>query len=260
MLERAGSAILAGLAWIGDVTLFGLRAIRECVLPPYEFREVVRHVFEIGWKSVPLVGTAGVAIGAVLSMHTRASLERFGAEAMIPAGLAIALARETAPLVTALLVAGRGGAGIGAELGAMKVTEQIDALEATAVDTFKFLAVTRILACIIALPLLTTLALFCGILGGYLAEVATGAMPWQLYFTRAFSAVEYRDFVPATLKTAVFGLIIGTVACYLGFTATQGTEGVGRASTRSVVLSSILIIVTNVMLVRLIFFLFPLRV
>jgi phospholipid/cholesterol/gamma-HCH transport system permease protein len=260
VLERTGSAILAFFAWIGEVSLFGARAVREVFLPPYEFREVIRHIHEIGAKSMALIATAGFSIGVVLSMHTRASLERFGAEAMIPAGLAIALVRETGPLVTALLVAGRVGAGIGAELGAMKVTEQIDALEAVAVDSFKFLAVTRILACILALPLLTTIADFCGIVGGYVAEATFGGMSWELYFNRAFSAIEYRDFIPATLKTAVFGLIIGTVGCFLGFTTTHGTEGVGRTSTRSVVLSSLLIIVTNVVLVRLIFFFFPVRV
>ena len=129
-------------------------------------------------------------------MHTRASLERFGAEAMIPAGLAIALVRETGPLVTALLVSGRVGAGIGAELGAMKVTEQIDALEAVAVDSFKFLAVTRILACILALPLLTTIADICGIFGGYLAETAISGMSWELYFNRAFSLDRVQRFHP----------------------------------------------------------------
>ena len=176
---------------------------------------------------------------------------------MIPAGLAIALIRETGPLVTALLIAGRVGAGIGAELGAMKVTEQIDALEAVAVDSFKYLAVTRIVACILAMPLLTTVTNFFGILGGWVAEFTVSGMPWRLYFNRAFSLIEFQDFLPATIKTAVFGLIIGTIASYLGFTTTQGTEGVGRTSTRSVVLSSILIIVTNVVLVKLIFFLFP---
>ncbi len=257
MIERTGAFILALLAAVGELSLFGARALLEAFRPPYEFREIVRHIFEIGWRSTPLVATSGFAIGVVLSMHTRASLERFGAEAMIPAGLAIALVRETGPLVTALLVSGRVGAGIGAELGAMKVTEQIDALEAVAVDSFKFLAVTRILACILAMPLLTTLADFCGILGGYAAEAAVSGMSWQLYFNRAFSLIEFQDFIPATLKTAVFGLIIGTVGCYLGFSTTQGTEGVGRTSTRSVVLSSILIILANVVLVRLIFFLFP---
>jgi len=258
--ERLGLVILGALAWTGHVSLFALRALREMLLPPYEPREVIRHVFEIGWRSAPLVAASGLSLGVVLSMHTRASLERFGAEAMIPAGLAVALFRETGPLVTALLVAGRVGAGIGAELGAMKVTEQIDALEAVAVDSFKFLAATRILACILALPLLTVITDFCGIVGGYVAEAAVSGMSWDLYFNRAFSLVEFRDFIPPTLKTAVFGLIIGTVGCYLGMTTTQGTEGVGRASTRSVVLSSILIIVVNVVLVRLIFVLFPARV
>ena len=257
MFERTGNLTLAAVGWVGEVSLFGARALFEAFRPPYEFREIVRHTFDIGWRSLPLVATAGFAIGVVLSMHTRASLARFGAEAMIPAGLAIALVRETGPLVTALLVSGRVGAGIGAELGAMKVTEQIDALEAVAVDSFKFLAVTRILACILAMPLLTTVADFCGIIGGYVAESAISGMSWELYFNRAFSLIEFRDFVPATLKTAVFGMIIGTVGCFLGFTTTQGTEGVGRTSTRSVVLSSILIILANVVLVRLIFFLFP---
>src|SRR5918999_6426017 len=257
MTERVGAAILAALAWVGEVSLFGLRAIREAFRPPFEFGEIVRHIYEIGWKSAPLIATSGFAIGVVLSMHTRASLERFGAEAMIPAGLAIALIRETGPLVTALLVSGRVGAGIGAELGAMKVTEQIDALEAVAVDSFKFLAVTRILACIIALPLLTAIMDFCGIVGGYLAEATISGMSWDLYFRRAFSLIEFDDFIPATLKTAVFGMIIGTVGSYLGFTTTSGTEGVGQASTRSVVLASMLIIVSNVVLVKMIFFFFP---
>jgi phospholipid/cholesterol/gamma-HCH transport system permease protein len=257
MLDRAGSAIIAALGWIGGVSLFGVRAVGAAFRPPYEFGEIARHVFEIGWRSVPLIATSGFAIGVVMSMHTRASLERFGAEAMIPAGLGISLVRELGPLVTALLVAGRVGAGIGAELGAMKVTEQIDALEAVAVDSFKFLAVTRILACIIALPLLTTVTNFCGIVGGFLAETAISGMAWPLYFSRAFSLIEFRDFIPATLKTAVFGLIIGTVASYLGFTTSRGTEGVGQSSTRSVVLASVLIILVNVVLVRLIFVLFP---
>jgi phospholipid/cholesterol/gamma-HCH transport system permease protein len=259
MFERVGAAILAALAGVGEVSLFGFRALREAFLPPYEFGEVSRHVFEIGWRSLPLISTSGLAIGVVLSMHTRASLERFGAEALIPAGLAIALVRETGPLVTALLVAGRVGAGIGAELGAMKVTEQIDALEAVAVDSFKYLAVTRIIACILAMPVLTTVTDFCGIVGGWVAEASISGMSWTLYFQRAFSLIEFQDFIPSTLKTAVFGLIIGTIASYLGFSTTQGTEGVGRASTRSVVLASIMIIVTNVVLVKLIFFMFPAR-
>ena len=180
-----------------------------------------------------------MAVGVVLSMHTRASLERFGAESMIPAGLAIALVRETGPLTAGLLLSGRIGAGIGAELGAMKVTEQIDALEATAVDSFRYLVVTRVVACVIALPILTTLMNFAGMLGGFLAETAATGMSLTLYFNRAFSLIDLTDYVPATIKTMVFGFIIATISSYLGFTTESGTEGVGRASTRAVVFSSV---------------------
>ncbi len=257
VIDRLGLAIGDALATVGDVALFGGRALREIPRPPFELREALRQIYELGWKSVPLVALSGFAVGIVLSMHTRASLARFGAEAMIPAGLAIALVKETGPLTTALLLSGRVGAGIGAEIGAMRVTEQIDALEATAVDSFKYLVATRVLACIVAVPLLTTILNFAGIVGGFVAETLITGMSMPLYFHRAFTAVEYTDYVPATLKTMVFGFIIATVSSYLGYTTRQGTEGVGRASTRSVVLSSILIIVINVVLVKMIFFVFP---
>jgi len=256
-VQRASDALVDAFAWLGALSIFGARALRDAFRPPFELDEITRQTFDVGWRSVPLIAASGLAIGIVLSMHTRASLERFGAEAMIPAGLALALIRETGPLTTALLLAGRVGAGIGAELGAMRVTEQIDALEATAVDSFKYLAVTRIVACILTVPLLTVLMNFSGMVGRYIAESAIGYMSLQLYFDRAFSLVEFQDFIPSTLKTMVFGFIIGTVASYLGFQTSGGTEGVGRTSTRSVVLASLLIIVTNVLLVRLIFFLFP---
>ncbi|CAN5761846.1 ABC transporter permease [soil metagenome] len=253
MLDRAGAL----LSTTGDLSVFAMRAAREAVLPPYEFKETVRQVYELGARSAPLIAVSGFAVGVVLSMHTRASLERFGAEAMIPAGLAMALVRETGPLTAGLLLSGRIGAGIGAELGAMRVTEQIDALEAGAVDSFRYLVVTRVVACIIALPILTTLMNFAGMLGGFLAEAAATGMSLQLYFTRAFSLIAVSDYLPSTLKTMVFGFIIATISSYLGFTTSSGTEGVGRASTQAVVMSSVGIIVANVVLVRLIFFLFP---
>jgi phospholipid/cholesterol/gamma-HCH transport system permease protein len=257
MLDRAGAATLSLLDDVGEVSAFGLKAAREIFVPPFEFRETVRQVYELGLRSAPLIAVSGLAVGVVLSMHTRASLERFGAESMIPAGLALALVRETGPLTAALLLSGRIGAGIGAEIGAMRVTEQIDALEATAVDAFRYLVVTRVIACVIALPILTTVMNFAGILGGFLAETAITGMTLQLYFTRAFSMIDMTDYIPSTVKTMVFGFIIATMSSYLGFNTSSGTEGVGRASTRAVVFSSILIIVANVLLVRLIFFLFP---
>ena len=245
------------LAGVGDGALFALKAAREVWIPPFEIGETIRQLYELGWRSAPLIAVSGVAVGVVLSMHTRASLERFGAESMIPAGLAIALVRETGPLTAGLLLSGRIGAGIGAEIGAMRVTEQIDALEASAVDAFRYLVVTRVIACVIALPILTTLMNFAGMLGGFIAETVATGMPFHLYITRAFSLIDMTDYVPATMKTMVFGFIIATTSSYLGFNTESGTEGVGRASTKAVVLSSILIIVTNVVLVRLIFFIFP---
>jgi phospholipid/cholesterol/gamma-HCH transport system permease protein len=257
MLSRTSAAGASLLTTAGDLSLFAARAAREAVLPPFEARETVRQLYELGVKSAPLIAVSGLAVGVVLSMHTRASLERFGAESMIPAGLAMALVRETGPLTAGLLLSGRIGAGIGAELGAMRVTEQIDALEASAVDAFRYLVVTRVVACVIALPLLTTIMNFAGMLGGFFAETAATGMSVGLYFTRAFSLIGLSDYVPATLKTMVFGFIIATVSSYLGYTTSSGTEGVGRASTQAVVMSSVAIIVANVVLVRLIFFIFP---
>jgi phospholipid/cholesterol/gamma-HCH transport system permease protein len=257
LVDRVGNGAIRLLAPVGSFAIFAGRALVQPFTPPYEGGEILRHLFQFGLRSAPLIATSGFAIGVVLSMHTRASLERFGAEAMIPAGLAIALIRETGPLTAGLLVSGRVGAGIGAELGAMRVTEQIDALEANAVDAFHYLVVTRVIACVLAMPLLTILMDFAGVLGGYVAEAVASGMSLQLYFQRAFSFIGYADLLPATLKTSVFGFLIAAVASYLGFNATGGTEGVGDASTRSVVLSSILIILVDVILVRLIFFFYP---
>ena len=251
--------VIRFLEGVGHAARFAGRALTQAVRPPYEPAETWRQLFELGVRSVPLIAAAGFAVGVVLSMHTRASLARFGAEALIPAGLAIALVRETGPLTAGLLLSGRIGAGIGAELGAMKVTEQIDALEALAVDSFRYLVVTRVVACIIALPILTTVMNFTGLLGGFTAEAAITGIGFEAYFRQAFYPIDFADLVPATLKTMVFGFIIGTVSSYLGINTTGGTEGVGRTATRSVVMSSIVLITTNVLLVRIIFFLFPQR-
>jgi phospholipid/cholesterol/gamma-HCH transport system permease protein len=257
LIDRVGGIVLSSLQTTGALATFAARAIVGAFRPPFEVAEILRHVYQFGMRSMPLIITSGFAIGVVLSMHTRATLARFGAEAMIPAGLALALVRETGPLTAGLLVSGRVGAGIGAEIGAMRVTEQIDALEASAVDAFKFLAVTRVIACMIAMPLLTTMMNFAGMCGGYVAEAAASGMSWRLYFERSFLYLGYSDLVPATLKTIVFGFVIAVVASYLGFTTSRGTEGVGEASTRSVVMASILIILSDVLLVRIIFFFYP---
>jgi phospholipid/cholesterol/gamma-HCH transport system permease protein len=256
-LRRACIRSRSLLSEVGLISAFAMRAIRLAFQPPFELREVIHQVYMAGWRSLPLVMTSGLAIGVVLSMHTRATMERFGAEALIPAALAIVMISETGPLMTGLLVSGRVGAGIGAELGGMKVTEQIDALESLAVDSFHYLVVTRIMACMIALPILTTVMNFSGLIGGFLAETVISHVSLRLYFHQAFAGIGFMDYLLPTLKTVVFGFIIGTVSSYLGYTTSGGSEGIGRASTRSVVFSSMLLIVINVLLVRLIFVLFP---
>jgi phospholipid/cholesterol/gamma-HCH transport system permease protein len=248
--------LIALLEIAGDWGVFAGRSLTEAFRPPFEGREIVRQLFELGCRSMPLIAAAGFAVGVVLSMHTRASLARFGAEALIPAGLAIALVRETVRSPQRCCCqAGSGPASGGAWCHA--VTEQIDALEATAVDSFKYLVVTRVIACVIALPILTTLMNFTGMLGGYAAESAVTSMPLRTYFNAAFSLIGFSDLIPATAKTMVFGFIIASVASYLGVNTTGGTEGVGRTSTKSVVTASILLILANVVLVRIIFFFYP---
>ena len=257
MFGKAFASAEEALEWFGGLSLFSYQVVREFFRRPLEVNEILKNVFEIGWRSAPLIVVSGLAIGAVLSMHTRATLERFGAVAMIPAALAFALVTETGPLVTGLLVSGRVGAGIGAELGGMRVTEQIDALESLAVNSFKYLVVTRVAACVIALPLLTVLMNAAGLFGGFLAETVVSRVSFSFYFNSALSSLGFVDYIPPTLKTMVFGFLIGSTSAFLGYNATGGAEGVGRASTQSVVLSSIFLIVCNVVLVKGIFILFP---
>ena len=245
------------IEWFGGLSMFAGQVLRDAFRRPFELTEFLRQVFEIGWRSAPLIVLSGLAVGAVLSMHTRSTLERFGAESMIPTALAFALVKETGPLVTGLLISGRVGAGIGAELGGMRVTEQIDALESLAVDSFKYLVVTRVAAAVVCLPLLTVLMNFSGLLGGFFAEAAISGASFAFYFQTAFSSLAFSDYIPPTRKTMVFGFLIGSTSSYLGYNATGGAEGVGRASTQSVVLSSIFLIVANVILVKGIFFLYP---
>jgi phospholipid/cholesterol/gamma-HCH transport system permease protein len=242
---------------IGDCVLFGWRVFRECLRRPLELKELANQVAEIGSRSVPLIVACGLALGVVMSVHTRASMVRFGAESMIPAVLTISFFLELGPLVTGLLVAGRVGAGIGAQLAGMRVTEQIDALESLAIDSFKYLVVTRVAACILALPILTLIMDFSGVTGGMLAELAVSNVSPTLYIYRAFGAMDWSDYLPTTFKTMVFGLVIGTISSYLGYTAKNGAAGVGQASTRSVVLSSLVLILINIVLVKFTSFWFP---
>jgi phospholipid/cholesterol/gamma-HCH transport system permease protein len=179
-------------------------------------------------------------------------LVQFGAKSLLPSVIVFSIIKESGPVITALVVSGRVGAGIGAELGSMKATEQIDAMEASAVDPFQYLAATRILACILMLPLLTVASNFSGIFMGWIATTLAEPISLRLFLLDGCKDALFSDFIPPTLKTAVFGFIIGTVACFQGMRTKGGTEGVGRSATSSVVLASLFIILADVILVRLI--------
>lgn len=238
--------------WFGNLSMFCARWMWAAFNPPYEVREFVHQFDELGSKSLPLVALAGAATGVVLTLSTRDSLIRFGAKSFLPAVVVFSLIKESGPIITALVVSGRAAAGIGAELGAMKVTEQIDAMEASAVNPYKFLVATRVMACMLMLPLLTLVADFFGIVMGWVANTAAEPISLRLFIHDGFKDVTFNDFLPPTLKTVVFGLLIGVISCFQGMHAKGGTEGVERAATNSVVLASLFIILADVLLVRLI--------
>jgi phospholipid/cholesterol/gamma-HCH transport system permease protein len=245
------------LEWFGDLVIFFWRVVRTALTPPFEFHELYRQLDEVGSKSLPLVALAGAAIGVVLSLESLQSMTRFGAKALLPAALVYSVVHEIGPIITALVVSGRVGAGIGAELASMKVTEQIDAIEASAVNPYRLLAATRILACTLMLPLLTLAADACGLLMGWVALAMVEPLSFHQFITSGFKGSGFNDFLPPTLKTAVFGLIIGLVACFQGMRTRGGAEGVGRAATSSVVLSSLFVILADVVLVKFILIFFP---
>jgi phospholipid/cholesterol/gamma-HCH transport system permease protein len=245
------SYFISMFAWFGELGEFCASASRAAVRPPYEGRELLRQMDEIGAKSLPLVALAGAASGMIMSLHTRDALTRFGAESLLPEIIVMSLIKESGPIITALVVSGRVGAGIGAELGSMKVTEQIDAIESSAVNPYKFLVATRVLACMLMLPLLTIVADFCGVMTGWLAIMLAKPMAFQLYLNDGFDGVAFSDLLPSTFKAVMFGLLIGLVGCFQGMRTSGGTEGVGRASTSSVVISSLFVILADVVLVKL---------
>lgn len=257
-LENAVRGVFFSLfEWIGDLGYFFVRVARALFTPPFEARELLRQADEVGSKSVPLVALAGAATGVVISLQSRQSLSRFGAKSLLPAVIAYSIIKESGPIITALVVSGRVGAGIGAELGSMKVTQQIDAMEASAVNPYRYLIATRVLACLLMLPLLVLVTDFCGIVMGWIATTLAEPVSLHLFVMNGFKAMGFSDFLPSTFKTAIFGLIIGTVACFQGMRTRGGTAGVGRAATSSVVIASVLILVADVFLVRLNAFLFP---
>ena len=202
--------------WFGNIGIFIWHVMRATVRRPFEGRELIRQLDEVGSKSLPMVALAGAAIGAVLALESRHSLIRFGAESMLPAAIVFSIIHETGPVVTGLVVSGRVGAGIGAELGSMKVTEQIDAIEASGVNAYKLLAFTRILACVLMLPLLTLAADFCGVMTGWFADSLAEPISFHKFLHAGFAGASFSDFLAPTLRTAVFGLIIGVISCFQG--------------------------------------------
>jgi len=259
------SRVLVGVArpvegffeWFGSLGIFTWQVLKAAVTPPCEWRELIRQLDEIGSKSLPLVALAGAAIGVVISMEARYSLSRFGAKSMFPATLVYSVIQVMGPIMTGLIVSGRVGAGIGAELASMKVTEQIDAIEASAINPYRLLAATRILACILMLPLLTIAADGCGLLTGWFAQTLVEPLSFHQFIESGFHGATFNAFLPPTFKTAVYGLIIGLIACFQGMRTRGGAEGVGRAATNSVVLASLFVILADVVLVKFILVVFP---
>ena len=268
-LSGQGSALLPTVAgsvaslverffeWFGGLGIFSWQVLKAAVTPPYEWRELIRQLDEVGSKSLPLIVLAGAAIGVVISMEARYSLSRFGAKSMFPATLVYSVIQVMGPVITGLIVSGRVGAGIGAELASMKVTEQIDAIEASAVNPYRLLAATRILACILMLPLLTIAADASGLFTGWFAQTLVEPLSFRQFIESGFHGATFNAFLPPTFKTAVYGLIIGLIACFQGMRTRGGAEGVGRAATNSVVLSSLFVILADVVLVKFILVVFP---
>jgi phospholipid/cholesterol/gamma-HCH transport system permease protein len=245
------------IEFIGKVSLFALRVLLDAFRAPFEGAQISRQLAAVGYESLPLVIASGFALGTVMTLHTRSTLVTFGAGSMIPTVQALAFFVEIGPLVSALLVAGRVGSGIGAVLANMRATEQIDGIESLSIDAFKLLVVPRVAACVLALPLLTIFMDFSGLLGGFLSEFFSSRISFHLYIDRAFASFDWTNFIPPTVKTAVFGFIIGTVSAFFGYTTNEGAAGVGKAATNSVVVSSLLIILADVILIKCIFFAFP---
>ena len=234
----------------GNVTLFILQIIRETFSPPFEFKEFLRQCYQIGNKSLPLISITGTIMGLVLTIQSRPVLVDFGAVTMLPGMVAVSLIREMGPVITALICAGKIGSGMGAELGSMKVTEQIDAMEVSSANPMKYLLVTRILAATLMIPLLILYADLLGILGSWVGANIKGDVTLVLFMSQAFSSVEFIDFIPAVIKSFFFGAVIGLVGCYKGFNAGRGTESVGLAANSAVVLSSLLVIIVDMIAVQ----------
>jgi ABC-type transport system involved in resistance to organic solvents, permease component len=238
------------LTSITDVFFFITRVVKETFSRDFEFKEFLRQCSQIGYKTLPLISVTGIIMGLVLTIQARPALLSFGAVSMLPGMVAVSLIREMGPVITALICAGKIGSGMGAELGSMKVSEQIDAMEVSSTNPLKFLIVTRVLAATLMIPLLVLYADALGIIGCWAGANIKGNVTLVLFFSQAFSHIDFIDFIPALVKTFFFGAVIGFVGCYKGYTAGRGTESVGRAANSAVVLSSLLVIIVDLIAVQ----------
>jgi len=238
------------LTGFADFILFVTSTIRETFSRDFEFKEFLHQCFKIGYKTLPLISVTGTIMGLVLTIQSRPVLANFGAISMLPGMVAVSLIREMGPVITALICAGKIGSGMGAELGSMKVTEQIDAMEVSSTSPMKFLVVTRVLAATFMIPILVLYADALGILGSWAGANIKGDVTFVLFFSQAFKHVDFIDFLPAVVKTFFFGAVIGLVGCYKGYTAGRGTESVGIAANSAVVIASLLVIIVDLIAVQ----------
>lgn len=234
----------------GEITSFSMRFFKLIFKRPFEFHEFIRQCYYIGNKSLPLVAVTALIMGLVITIQSRPTLVEFGAEAWLPKMVSVSLIREIVPVITALICAGKIGSGIGAELGSMKVTEQIDAMEVSGTNPFKFLVVTRVLATTLMIPVLTVLADAISLYGAYLGTNIRGVVSWNLFWNQVFDVLVYADIVPSLFKTFFFGFAIGIVGCYKGYNSQKGTEGVGISANSSVVISSLLVFILDLIAVQ----------
>jgi len=229
---------------------FTLLFFKEVAKKPFHLREVINQCFEVGIKSLPLITLTGFIVGTVFTKQSRPSLEEFGATSWLPSLMGIAIVKALGPLVTALICAGKVGSSIGAELGSMKVTEQIEAMEVSAINPFKYLVVTRVLATTITIPALAIYCSFVGLYGSYLNVHAEETSSMLTFYQNAFSSISFLDIFTSVTKSVVYGFTIGVVGSYKGFNATQGTRGVGKAANQAVVLAMFLIFIEEVIIVQ----------
>ncbi|MGP8214441.1 MAG: MlaE family ABC transporter permease [Bacteroidia bacterium] len=235
---------------VGEISRFTGHFFVEVFKPRFEFREFLQQAFIIGYKSLPLTGITSFIMGLVLTIQSRPTLEEFGAASWLPAMVAVSIVREIGPVITALICAGKIGSSIGAELGSMKVTEQIDAMEVSGTNPFKYLVVTRVLATTLMVPVLVILSDAIGLFGSYIGVNMKGVTSWHLFFSDVYNKLVFGDVVPATIKTFFFGFAIGIIGCYKGYNSNNGTQGVGESANTAVVVSSLLVFILDLLAVQ----------